>query len=50
MLGVSPAGVTGAPFDGLAIDTMTQKLKMAIVESRYIGQDIRLLLRPESTV
>lgn len=37
-------------FDGLAIDTMTQKLKMAIVESRYIGQDIRLLLRPESAI
>lgn len=34
-------------FDGLAIDTMAQKLKMAIVESRYIGQDVRLLLRPE---
>jgi len=36
-------------FDGLAIDTMAQKLKMAIVESRYIGQDIRLLLRPEAS-
>ncbi|MDR7135157.1 diaminohydroxyphosphoribosylaminopyrimidine deaminase/5-amino-6-(5-phosphoribosylamino)uracil reductase [Lysobacter niastensis] len=35
-------------FDGLAIDTMAQKLKMTIVESRYIGQDVRLLLRPES--
>ena len=34
-------------FDGLAIDTMTQKLKMSIVESRYIGQDVRLLLRPD---
>jgi diaminohydroxyphosphoribosylaminopyrimidine deaminase/5-amino-6-(5-phosphoribosylamino)uracil reductase len=34
-------------FDGLAIDTMAQKLKMAIVESRYLGQDVRLLLRPE---
>ncbi|MDR0183560.1 bifunctional diaminohydroxyphosphoribosylaminopyrimidine deaminase/5-amino-6-(5-phosphoribosylamino)uracil reductase RibD [Lysobacter arvi] len=34
-------------FDGLAIDTMMQKLKMAIVETRYVGQDIRLLLRPE---
>lgn len=36
-------------FDGLAIDTMAQKLKMSIVESRYIGQDIRLLLRPEAS-
>jgi diaminohydroxyphosphoribosylaminopyrimidine deaminase/5-amino-6-(5-phosphoribosylamino)uracil reductase len=35
-------------FDGLAIDTMAQKLKMTIVESRYIGQDVRLLLRPET--
>jgi diaminohydroxyphosphoribosylaminopyrimidine deaminase/5-amino-6-(5-phosphoribosylamino)uracil reductase len=34
-------------FDGLAIDTMAQKLPMAIVESRYLGQDVRLLLRPE---
>jgi diaminohydroxyphosphoribosylaminopyrimidine deaminase/5-amino-6-(5-phosphoribosylamino)uracil reductase len=34
-------------FDGLAIDTMAQKLKMSIVESRYIGQDVRLLLRPD---
>jgi len=37
-------------FDGLAIDTMAQKLKMAIVESRYIGHDIRLLLRPEASI
>ncbi|MFC3551532.1 bifunctional diaminohydroxyphosphoribosylaminopyrimidine deaminase/5-amino-6-(5-phosphoribosylamino)uracil reductase RibD [Lysobacter cavernae] len=35
-------------FDGLGIDTMAQKLKMAIVESRYIGSDVRLLLRPET--
>ncbi|UNK48937.1 bifunctional diaminohydroxyphosphoribosylaminopyrimidine deaminase/5-amino-6-(5-phosphoribosylamino)uracil reductase RibD [Lysobacter sp. S4-A87] len=34
-------------FDGLAIDSMSQKLDMAIVESRYIGQDVRLLLRPQ---
>ena len=34
-------------FDGLAIDTMAQKLRMTIMESRYIGQDVRLLLRPE---
>jgi diaminohydroxyphosphoribosylaminopyrimidine deaminase/5-amino-6-(5-phosphoribosylamino)uracil reductase len=37
-------------FEGLAIDTMAQKLKMTIVESRYIGQDIRLLMRPDTTV
>ncbi|GAA5070860.1 bifunctional diaminohydroxyphosphoribosylaminopyrimidine deaminase/5-amino-6-(5-phosphoribosylamino)uracil reductase RibD [Lysobacter panacisoli] len=35
-------------FDGLSIDTMAQKLRMSIVESRYLGQDVRLLLRPES--
>lgn len=34
-------------FDGLAIDSMSQKLNLAIVESRYIGQDVRLLLRPQ---
>lgn len=36
-------------FDGLGIDAMTQKLKMSIVESRYVGEDVRLLLRPGST-
>ena len=35
-------------FDGLAIDTMAQKLSMSIVESRYIGHDVRLTLRPDS--
>ncbi|MDI9238793.1 bifunctional diaminohydroxyphosphoribosylaminopyrimidine deaminase/5-amino-6-(5-phosphoribosylamino)uracil reductase RibD [Lysobacter sp. LF1] len=35
-------------FDGLGIDAMTQKLKMSIVESRYLGEDVRLLLRPGS--
>lgn len=35
-------------FDGLGIDAMTQKLKMRIVESRYLGQDVRLLLRPDA--
>jgi diaminohydroxyphosphoribosylaminopyrimidine deaminase/5-amino-6-(5-phosphoribosylamino)uracil reductase len=33
-------------FDGLRIDTMAQKLNLTIVESRAIGTDIRLLLRP----
>jgi diaminohydroxyphosphoribosylaminopyrimidine deaminase/5-amino-6-(5-phosphoribosylamino)uracil reductase len=53
LLYVAPVllGERGRPmFDGLAIDTMAQKLKMSIVESRYIGQDIRLLLRPDTSV
>ena len=33
-------------FDGLHIDTMAQKLNLAIVESRYLGNDVRLLLQP----
>lgn len=33
-------------FDGLHIDTMAQKLNLAIVESRCIGNDVRLLLQP----
>ena len=33
-------------FDGLHIDAMAQKLNLAIVESRHIGNDLRLLLRP----
>ena len=33
-------------FDGLHIDTMAQKLNLAIVESRTIGSDVRLLLQP----
>lgn len=33
-------------FDGLRIDTMAQKLNLAIVESRHIGNDVRLLLQP----
>lgn len=35
-------------FDGLHIDQMAQKLKLEIVESRRIGDDVRLLLRPAS--
>ncbi len=34
-------------FDGLRIDEMTDKFKMKIVDSRRIGDDLRLLLRPE---
>ncbi len=33
-------------FDGLPIDTMSERLSMRIVETRRIGQDVRLLLRP----
>ena len=33
-------------FDGLHIDAMAQKLSLAIVESRHIGNDLRLLLQP----
>lgn len=35
-------------FDGLDIEAMTQKLRLNIVESRRIGDDVRLLLRPEA--
>jgi diaminohydroxyphosphoribosylaminopyrimidine deaminase/5-amino-6-(5-phosphoribosylamino)uracil reductase len=34
-------------FDGLHIDEMTQRLNLSIVESRRIGNDVRMLLRPE---
>jgi diaminohydroxyphosphoribosylaminopyrimidine deaminase/5-amino-6-(5-phosphoribosylamino)uracil reductase len=33
-------------FDGLPIDTMAERLSMRIVETRRIGDDVRLLLRP----
>lgn len=33
-------------FDGLHIDEMTERLQMSIVESRRIGEDVRLLLQP----
>ena len=33
-------------FDGLHIDEMTQRLHLDIVESRRIGNDVRLLLQP----
>ncbi|MEG3789861.1 bifunctional diaminohydroxyphosphoribosylaminopyrimidine deaminase/5-amino-6-(5-phosphoribosylamino)uracil reductase RibD [Lysobacter sp. CCNWLW3] len=35
-------------FDGLAIEAMTEKLRLTIVESRRIGDDERLLLRPDA--
>ncbi|HEY0660794.1 MAG TPA: bifunctional diaminohydroxyphosphoribosylaminopyrimidine deaminase/5-amino-6-(5-phosphoribosylamino)uracil reductase RibD [Lysobacter sp.] len=34
-------------FDGLQVDVMTQKFKLSIVESRRIGDDVRLLLQPQ---
>src|SRR5690606_16165359 len=35
-------------FDGLEIDAMTERLGMEIVETRRIGNDVRVLLRPGS--
>jgi diaminohydroxyphosphoribosylaminopyrimidine deaminase/5-amino-6-(5-phosphoribosylamino)uracil reductase len=35
-------------FDGLHIDAMTQRLNLTIVESRRIGNDVRLLLQPRA--
>jgi diaminohydroxyphosphoribosylaminopyrimidine deaminase/5-amino-6-(5-phosphoribosylamino)uracil reductase len=37
-------------FDGLRIEDMTQRLHLQVVESRRIGEDLRLLLRPERGV
>lgn len=40
-------GQRGRPlFDGLTIDTMAQRLNLDVVESRSVGNDLRLLLRP----
>lgn len=36
-------------FDGLHIDAMAQRLKMRRIESTVVGEDFRLLLRPEQT-
>ena len=36
-------------FDGLHIDAMTERLRLRTVDSRSIGGDMRLLLRPEGT-
>ncbi|HVR82511.1 MAG TPA: bifunctional diaminohydroxyphosphoribosylaminopyrimidine deaminase/5-amino-6-(5-phosphoribosylamino)uracil reductase RibD [Luteimonas sp.] len=35
-------------FEGLHIDAMTDRLRMRIVETRRIGDDVRVLLQPES--
>ena len=50
LLYVAPAmlGERARPlFEGLHIDAMTERLRMRIVESRRIGGDVRVLLRPE---
>lgn len=40
-------GERGRPlFDGLGIDTMAQRLQLETVETRRVGDDLRLLLRP----
>jgi diaminohydroxyphosphoribosylaminopyrimidine deaminase/5-amino-6-(5-phosphoribosylamino)uracil reductase len=52
LLYVAPVllGANARPlFDGLQIEEMTQKLRLHIVESRRIGDDVRLLLRPDSS-
>ncbi len=33
-------------FDGLQIDEMTERLQLRMVDTRHIGNDLRLLLRP----
>lgn len=35
-------------FEGLPIDTMAERLRMRIVETRRIGDDVRLILQPQS--
>ena len=52
LLYVAPVllGETARPmFDGLHIDAMTERLKMHIVETRRIGEDVRVLLRPDAS-
>ena len=34
-------------FDGLRIDQMAQRLQLQLVETRHVGDDLRLLLRPQ---
>ncbi|MDB6163982.1 MAG: ribD [Xanthomonadaceae bacterium] len=36
-------------FEGLPIDTMAERLRMRIIETRRIGDDVRILLQPQST-
>lgn len=52
LLYVAPVllGANARPlFDGLQIEEMTQKLRLHVVESRRIGDDVRLLLRPDTS-
>lgn len=35
-------------FDGLHIDEMTERLHLRVVETRRIGEDVRLLLQPDA--
>ena len=35
-------------FDGLRIDEMAQRLRMHLVDTRHVGEDLRLLLRPQA--
>ena len=37
-------------FEGLHIDAMTERLRLRIIDSRSIGSDMRLLLRPDAIV
>ena len=37
-------------FDGLHIDEMTERLNLKIVETRRIGEDVRVLLQPKAPV
>jgi len=42
-------GETARPlFAGLGIDAMARRLRLRLVESVMVGQDRRLLLRPEA--
>ena len=34
-------------FDGLQIDAMAERLRMRIVETRRIGDDVRVLMQPQ---
>lgn len=43
-------GERGRPlFDGLGIDAMAQRLHLQTIETRAVGDDLRLLLRPKPT-
>ena len=42
-------GERGRPlFDGLGIDTMAQRLHLQTIDTRRVGDDLRVLLRPKS--